>query len=82
MKAVIRLGQCLAEKAISLIGNILSRGSGTTRESSGAGRNGIGATTAGLSFSLRLALVHALEYPVGGAVHVSHWRGDGLSCRS
>ena len=39
----------------------------------------LAATTAGLAFSnCAVALVHALEYPVGGAVHVSHGAGNGL----
>jgi alcohol dehydrogenase class IV len=39
----------------------------------------LAATIAGLAFSnCAVALVHALEYPVGGAVHVSHGAGNGL----
>jgi alcohol dehydrogenase class IV len=37
------------------------------------------ATLAGLEFSnVGVALVHAMEYPVGGAVHCSHGAGNGL----
>ena len=37
------------------------------------------ATLGGLAFSnAGVALVHAMEYPVGGAVHVSHGAGNGL----
>ena len=46
-----------------------------------AARSGmaLAATTAGLAFSnIGVALVHAMEYPVGGAVHVSHGAGNGL----
>jgi alcohol dehydrogenase class IV len=39
----------------------------------------LAATLAGLAFSnAGVALVHAMEYPVGGAVHVSHGAGNGL----
>ena len=39
----------------------------------------LAATLAGLAFSnCAVALVHALEYPIGGAVHVSHGAGNGL----
>jgi alcohol dehydrogenase class IV len=39
----------------------------------------LAATLAGLAFSNSgVALVHAMEYPVGGAVHVSHGAGNGL----
>jgi alcohol dehydrogenase class IV len=73
------LGNCLAEKAISLIGeHLVTAVQDGTKQ---AARDGmaLGATTAGLSFSnCGVALVHALEYPVGGAVHVSHGAGNGL----
>jgi alcohol dehydrogenase class IV len=37
------------------------------------------ATLGGLAFSnAGVALVHAMEYPVGAAVHVSHGAGNGL----
>ena len=39
----------------------------------------LGATLAGLAFSnVGVAMVHALEYPVGGATHCSHGAGNGL----
>src|SRR6516162_6665962 len=39
----------------------------------------LAATFAGVAFSnVGVALVHALEYPVGGAVHCSHGCGNGL----
>ena len=39
----------------------------------------LAATLGGLAFSnAGVALVHAMEYPVGGAVHVSHGAGNGL----
>ena len=39
----------------------------------------LGATLAGLAFSnVGVALVHALEYPLGGLTHCSHGAGNGL----
>src|SRR6185503_11664870 len=39
----------------------------------------LAATLAGMAFSnCAVAVVHALEYPLGGAVHVSHGAGNGL----
>jgi alcohol dehydrogenase class IV len=73
------LGMCLAEKAIELIGKHLVAAvtDGSNREA----RDGmaLAATTAGLAFSnCAVALVHALEYPIGAALHCSHGAGNGL----
>src|SRR6202008_3759997 len=39
----------------------------------------LAATVGGLAFSnVGVGVVHPLEYPVGGAVHVSHGAGNGL----
>lgn len=39
----------------------------------------LAATLGGLAFSnAGVALVHAMEYPVGGAVHITHGAGNGL----
>ena len=39
----------------------------------------LAATLAGMAFSnCAVAVVHALEYPLGGALHVSHGAGNGL----
>ena len=73
------LGDCLAEKAIGLIGQHLV--TAVTNGTNQAARDGmaLAATLAGLAFSnCGVALVHALEYPIGGAVHVSHGAGNGL----
>jgi alcohol dehydrogenase class IV len=73
------LGECLAEKSISLIGQHLVEA--VTSGANQTARDGmaLAATTAGLAFSnCAVALVHALEYPIGGAVHVSHGAGNGL----
>lgn len=73
------LGMGLAEQAIELIGKhlVMAVEDGANR----AARDGmaLAATTAGLAFSnCAVAVVHALEYPLGGAVHVSHGAGNGL----
>ena len=73
------LGQTLAEKAIELIGKHLV--AAVKNGSDSAARDGmsLAATTAGLAFSnCAVAVVHALEYPVGAAVHCSHGEGNGL----
>src|SRR5262249_2130140 len=73
------LGDCFAEKAIALIGANLARA--VKQGTDLAAREGmaLGATLAGLAFSnVGVALVHALEYPVGGATHCSHGAGNGL----
>jgi alcohol dehydrogenase class IV len=73
------LGECLAEKAIELVGKhlVTAVNEGTNR----AARDGmaLAATTAGLAFSnCAVAVVHALEYPLGGVLHCSHGAGNGL----
>ena len=73
------LGMRLAEEAIALIGQHLV--TAVQNGASQAARDGmaLAATTAGLAFSnCAVALVHALEYPLGGAIHVSHGAGNGL----
>lgn len=73
------LGGCLAEKAIELVGQHLV--AAVHEPGNLAARSGmaLAATVAGLAFSnIGVALVHAMEYPVGGAVHVSHGEGNGL----
>jgi alcohol dehydrogenase class IV len=73
------LGDCLAEKAIRLIGQHLRQA--VQQGSDLAAREGmaLGALLAGLSFSnVGVAAVHALEYPIGGATHCSHGAGNGL----
>ncbi|MSR30599.1 MAG: iron-containing alcohol dehydrogenase [Gemmataceae bacterium] len=72
-------GDMVAEKAIRLCGQYLKRAvlDGSDLEA----REGmaLAATLGGLAFSnVGVAAVHALEYPVGGAVHCSHGEGNGL----
>ncbi len=73
------LGDCLAEKAIGLVGTHLVHAvqDGSNLEA----REGmaLASTLAGMSFSnCGVAVVHALEYPLGGALHCSHGAGNGM----
>ena len=73
------IGDCLAERAIKLIGEHLVKA--VNEPSNLAAREGmaLAATLAGLAFSNNaVAVVHALEYPIGGALHCSHGAGNGL----
>jgi alcohol dehydrogenase len=73
------LGDCLAEKAIALIGAHLEAAVRDGKNLDARDGMALGATLAGLAFSnVGVALVHAMEYPVGGAVHCSHGTGNGL----
>ena len=73
------LGDCLAEKAIATIGANLQRAVEHPDDLAAREAMSLGATLAGLAFSnVGVALVHALEYPLGGATHCSHGAGNGL----
>ncbi len=73
------LADCLAEKAISLIGANLRRAVAHGEDLAAREGMALGATVAGMAFSnVGVAVVHALEYPVGGATHCSHGAGNGL----
>jgi alcohol dehydrogenase len=73
------LGDCLAEKAIALIGTNLRRAVARGDDLEAREGMALAATLAGLAFSnVGVAAVHALEYPVGGATHCSHGAGNGL----
>jgi alcohol dehydrogenase len=73
------LGECLAEKAIALVGRHLRRAVSNGQDLEARAGMSLAATLAGLAFSnIGVALVHAMEYPVGGAVHCSHGCGNGL----
>jgi alcohol dehydrogenase class IV len=73
------IGDCLAEKAISLIGQHFVAAVQNGQNQAARDGMALAATLAGLAFSnCGVALVHALEYPIGGAVHVSHGAGNGL----
>jgi alcohol dehydrogenase len=73
------MGDLCAERAIRLVGAYLRRA--VRRGDDLEAREGmaLAATLAGLAFSnVGVALVHALEYPVGGATDCSHGAGNGL----
>lgn len=73
------LGACLGERAIDLIGKHLT--AAVRQPDNREAREGmsLAATLAGMAFSnCAVALVHALEYPLGGELHVSHGAGNGL----
>jgi alcohol dehydrogenase class IV len=73
------LGDLLAEKAISLIGRHLRKAVTNGQDAEAREGMALAATLAGLAFSnVGVAVVHALEYPVGGATHCSHGAGNGL----
>lgn len=73
------LGDLFAERAIRLIAEHLVNA--VEQPTNLVAREGmaLAATLAGLAFSnVGVALVHALEYPIGGATHCSHGEGNGL----
>jgi alcohol dehydrogenase class IV len=73
------MGDCLAEKAIALIGRHLRQAVRLGSDLEAREGMALGATLAGMAFSnVGVAVVHALEYPVGGATHCSHGAGNGL----
>ena len=73
------LGDILAEKAISLIGEKLVAAVQDPENHAARDAMALAATLAGLAFSnCGVALVHALEYPIGAAVHCSHGAGNGM----
>lgn len=73
------LGECLAEKAIELVAMHLDTAVKNPQDLQARTGMSLAATLAGLAFSnVGVALVHAMEYSVGGAVHCSHGAGNGL----
>jgi alcohol dehydrogenase class IV len=73
------LGMCLAEQAISLIGKHLVTVVHEPGNHAARDAMSLAATMAGIAFSnCGVALVHGLEYPMGGALHCSHGEGNGL----
>jgi alcohol dehydrogenase class IV len=73
------LGDCLSESAIALIGANLRAAVRNGNDLKAREGLALGATLAGFAFSnVGVAVVHALEYPIGGAVHCSHGTGNGL----
>lgn len=69
----------LAERAIRLIHRSLVRAVETPADRTAREEMALAATLAGMAFSNSgVALVHAMEYPLGGAVHCTHGEGNGL----
>ncbi|MGE3803634.1 MAG: iron-containing alcohol dehydrogenase [Gemmataceae bacterium] len=73
------MGDMMAEKAIELVGQHLRHAVLDGQNIEAREGMALAATLAGLAFSnVGVAVVHALEYPVGGAVHCAHGAGNGL----
>jgi alcohol dehydrogenase class IV len=73
------MGDMLAEKAITLIGQFLRRAVKNGEDAEAREGMSLAATLAGMAFSnVGVALVHALQYPLGGATHTTHGAGNGL----
>jgi alcohol dehydrogenase len=73
------MADLMAAKCIELVGQFLRRAVKDGRDLDAREGMALAATYGGLAFSnAGVALVHAMEYPVGGAVHVSHGAGNGL----
>jgi alcohol dehydrogenase class IV len=73
------MGDLCAERAITLVGRYLRRAVNDGHDLDAREGMALAALLAGLAFSnVGVALVHAMEYPVGGAVHCSHGAGNGL----
>jgi len=69
----------MAKQAIYLVGSFLRRAVKDGNDLEARDGMALAGTLGGLAFSnAGVALVHAMEYPVGGAVHVSHGAGNGL----
>ena len=65
--------------SIRLVGKFLKRAVDRPDDLDARDGMALAATLGGLAFAnAGVALVHAMEYPVGGAVHVSHGAGNGL----
>ncbi len=73
------LTDCLAEKAIQLISQHLVAAVSEPNNPDAREGMALAATMAGMAFSnAGVAIVHALEYPLGGALHCSHGAGNGM----
>ena len=73
------IADCMALECIRLVGKFLKRAVEQPHDLDARDAMALAATLGGLAFAnAGVALVHAMEYPVGGAVHVSHGAGNGL----
>lgn len=73
------MGDMAAEKSIQLVGQHLRQAVADGNDMTAREGMSLAALLGGLAFSnVGVAIVHALEYPLGGAVHCSHGLGNGL----
>ena len=73
------LSDAMALECIQLVSKFLKRAVDNGNDLEARDGMALAATLGGLAFAnAGVALVHAMEYPVGGAVHVSHGAGNGL----
>jgi alcohol dehydrogenase class IV len=73
------MSDTMAAECVMLAGRFLQRAVADGNDLEARDGMALAATLGGLAFSnAGVALVHAMEYPVGGAVHVSHGAGNGL----
>ncbi len=73
------LTRLIGGEAIRLVGQFLVRAYQNPSDREARDGMALAALLAGMSFSNSgVALVHALEYPVGGLTHCSHGEGNGL----
>lgn len=73
------LTRMIGGEAIRLVGKFLVRAFQTPNDHEARDGMALAALLAGMAFSNSgVALVHALEYPVGGLTHCSHGEGNGL----
>ncbi len=69
----------LAGEAIRLIGRSLARACESPQDTMARDNMALAATLAGMAFSNSgVAIVHALEYPIGAITHCGHGEGNGL----
>jgi len=73
------LSDLFAEQAIRLVHRSLAKAVESPTDREAREDMALAATLGGLAFSNSgVALVHAMEYPIGGAVHCTHGEGNGL----
>ena len=73
------LGDVIAEQAIKLVGENLVQAVNEPHNHQARDNMALASTMAGMAFSnAGVALVHALEYRMGVALHCSHGAGNGL----
>ena len=73
------LANLMATECVRLVGRHLRRAVADGDNLTAREGMALAGTLGGLAFSnAGVALTHAMEYPVGGAVHVSHGAGNGL----